>query len=74
MRVRGLLTGVGVLLLLCASLLFKRNSAWASSITPQAGENPRTVDERIAVVVPCYDGDLKQALDSMKRCLRLARR
>lgn len=67
MRVRRWSTGVRVLLRPCALLLFWENPAWATSITPFAGETSPTVDGRLAVVVPCYDGDLRRALSSMER-------
>lgn len=67
MRVRGWSSAAAALLPPCALLLSRANSAWAAPATLFADEKSGAVDERLAVVVPCHDGDLERALASVAR-------
>lgn len=70
MRFRGWSTAAPALLLWpCVSLLSSGIPAAgaAAPATLVAGAKTRAADERLAVVVPCYEGDLERALASVAR-------
>lgn len=67
MRVRGWSSAAAALVPPCALLLSRANSTWAAPATLFAGEKSGVVDQRLAVVVPCHDGDLERALASVAR-------